>query len=81
MGIPIDRDDEVVPVDERPIEPLPPVAEPPDDPEVPEPDGVDQRAEIDAGWRVGPRSRDPEVPEADALDQALEVPLGDEDDA
>jgi hypothetical protein len=54
---------------------------PPDNPEVPEADGLEQADEVTAGPRRVRPSRDPEVPEADAWEQAQEVPLDEEDAA
>jgi hypothetical protein len=54
---------------------------PPDNPEVPEADALEQAEEVAAGPRRLRPSRDPEVPEADAWEQAQEVPVDDEEAA
>jgi hypothetical protein len=70
-----DNDDDT---DEQPVGAAPVREQPPDNPEVPEADALEQADEVAAGPRRGRVSSDPEVPEADAWDQAQEVPLDDE---
>lgn len=66
---------------DAPVGPEPLRYAPPDNPEVPEADALEQADEVTAGPRRVRPSRDPEVPEADAWEQAQEVPLDEEDAA
>jgi len=75
VASPMRDDDRLVVTDEQPVFPEPAAPYAAGDADVPEPDALDQSAEVARGSRPGRPSAAFDAPEADALEQATDLPV------